>query len=96
MNGDEFIVRQQDLGKPHSARDRRIAIQRLSRAFLNRSHEALHTGQPELARTCLARTGPSSSAKVIRTLATDPRLCVQMTTLATKPSLAQRWFARNR
>ena len=92
----EFIVRQQDLGKPHSARNRRIAIQRLSRAFLNRSHEALHTGQPELARTCLARAWAFSSAKVIRTLATDPRLCVQMTTLATKPSLAQRWFARNR
>ena len=75
------------------SRPRRAAVKsanrRLSRAFLNRSHEALRNGQLDLARTCLARAWALSSARVIRTLATDPRLCAQMTTLAISPGIAR-------
>ncbi len=92
----DSIFQQEDHGKPASARRRRPANRRLSRAFLNRSHEALRNGQADLARTCLARAWALSSARVIRTLATDPRLCVQMTTLAMRPRLASRWFDRHR
>ncbi len=91
----DFIFRQKDPGKTDSERDRRKANQRLGRAFLNRSHEALHNDQPDLARICLARAWELSSVKVVRTLATDPRLCVQMATLTAMPGLARRWFARN-
>jgi hypothetical protein len=76
---------------PHA---RRLANRRLSRAYLNRSHEAIRGGQAELARTCLARAWALSSANVIGCLATDPRLCTQMTTLAWSPRLAKRWFSR--
>ncbi len=92
----DFIFRQEDHARPASASRRRLAHRRLSRAFLNRSHEALRNGQADLARTCLARAWALSSAGVIRTLGTDPRLCAQMTTLAMTPRLARRWFARKR
>ena len=53
-------------------------IDRLSRAFLNRSHEALRNGQTDLARDCLRRAWGLSSSGAIKTLGTDPRLCAQM------------------
>ena len=92
----DHIFSQGDPGKTESTRDRRAANQRLGRAYLNRSHDALCNGQADLARTCLTRAWSLSTTRVIRTLATDPRLCAQMTTLAARPSLAQRWFARSR
>lgn len=92
----DVIFHPGDHGKPRSSRHRRLANRRLGRAFLNRSHHALRNGQPDLARACLARAWVLSSPSVIRTLATDPRLFVQMTTLAIKPCLARRWFARKR
>jgi glycosyltransferase involved in cell wall biosynthesis len=90
----EFIFSRLDHGKPPPARDRRLANRRLSRAYLNRSHEALGNGQPDLARTCLARAWSLSSARVMATLATDLRLCAQMATLTMNPDLARRCFGR--
>jgi glycosyltransferase involved in cell wall biosynthesis len=79
---------------PKPVRDRLQANRNLSRAYLNRSHEALRSGQIELARRCLARAWSISSSKVLRTVATDPRLCAQMAMLAMAPGLAGRWFGR--
>jgi hypothetical protein len=90
----DSIFQPEDHGKPAAARSRKLANRRLSRAFLNRSHEALCNGQADLARTCLGRAWALSSAGVIRTLGTDPRLCAQMTTLVVTSRLASRWFAR--
>ncbi len=91
----DSIFRPEDDEMPEGASSRKLANRRLSRAFLNRSHEALRNGQADLARTCLARAWALSTAAVIRTLGTDPRLCAQMTTLAMTPRLASRLFTRN-
>jgi hypothetical protein len=77
------------------AKDRKKAKDKITRAFLNRSHEALRSGQAEFARACLARAWELSPAKVIGTVATDPRLCTQLATLAVSSRLAQRWFGRD-
>jgi glycosyltransferase involved in cell wall biosynthesis len=69
----------------------RAANRRLGRAFLNRAHEALRAGRPELARDCLRRAAGRSPA-LLKTIARDPRLCVQMSALALAPRLAARWF----
>jgi glycosyltransferase involved in cell wall biosynthesis len=82
-------------GKLSIRRLRGPGNRRLARAFLNRAQESLKSGQPDLARACLTRAWGLSSSVVIRTLATDPRFCVQISTLAASPRLAIRWFARD-
>jgi GT2 family glycosyltransferase len=67
------------------------ARRRLARAFLNRALEALHAGRPELARLALRRSweiAPSQAVVFLR----DPRLGIQMATLAVAPGLASRVF----
>jgi glycosyltransferase involved in cell wall biosynthesis len=91
----DSIFEQEDHGNPAAARRRGLANRRLARAFLNRSHEALRHGQANLAQTCLHRAWALSSRKVFWTLATDQRLCLQMSTLALSPRLARHWFARD-
>jgi glycosyltransferase involved in cell wall biosynthesis len=75
------------------ARLRSAAHDRLGRAFLNRAHDALHAGFTDLARDAL-RKGFQLSPSLIATIFGDPRLCVQMATLAAAPRLATRLFAR--
>jgi glycosyltransferase involved in cell wall biosynthesis len=90
----DWIFKQEDHETPGALRMRELANRKLSRALLNRAHEALRAGKADLARTCLARAWTLSSATVFRTLGTDPRTCVQLTTLVMWPRLARRWFAR--
>ena len=71
--------------------DRRGADSRLARAFLNRAHVALKGGNIALARDCLARS-IGLSRDVLWTIASDPRLAVQMATLTLAPERARRWF----
>lgn len=65
----------------------------LSRAYLNRAHDALHAGRVDLARAALGRAARTSPGATAAALA-DPRLLVQMGLLAVAPRLAGRWFAR--
>jgi glycosyltransferase involved in cell wall biosynthesis len=88
----DMIYERQDHKLSHVRKRWRTSRGGLSRAFLNRAHEALRSGQVELAQKSLSRAWSLSSGKVLRTIATDPRLGVQMTTLGTAPGLAQRWF----
>jgi glycosyltransferase involved in cell wall biosynthesis len=75
---------------------RRAAHGRLGRAFLNRAHDALGAGQPELAREALRRVFQHSPS-LLMTILSDPGLCVEMAVLAAAPRLAARLFAsRNR
>jgi glycosyltransferase involved in cell wall biosynthesis len=74
---------------------RRAANRRLARAFLNRAHHALHSGQPELARWALRR-GLSLSPSTLTMILGDPRLGVQLGALAIAPGLATRLFGRMR
>jgi Glycosyl transferase family 2 len=78
---------------PDRGRLRRIADDRLGRAFLNRAHDALRAGQPDLSRHCLRRA-IGLSPSVIKTILRDPRLGIQMAAVAAAPRLAGRWFAR--
>jgi glycosyltransferase involved in cell wall biosynthesis len=87
-----FLLR--DPKSRRTIEQRRRANRKLCRSFLNRSHEALRGGQLDLARTCLRRGWGLSSGTLIRELAADPRLFVQMATLVTTPRLAGRLFAR--
>jgi hypothetical protein len=80
--------------KPRSASARQSGRQVLARAYLNRSYDALHNGQLELARSCLTRAWGLSPRRVITTLGTDPRFCLQTASLALAPRTAARWFAR--
>jgi glycosyltransferase involved in cell wall biosynthesis len=75
------------------ARLRRRAYGRLGRAFLNRAHDALRAGHAELAHQALTKSLRLSPG-LIKAIATDPRLCVQMTALALAPRLAARLFTR--
>jgi glycosyltransferase involved in cell wall biosynthesis len=68
---------------------RRAADRFLSRAYLNRSLDALHAGDATLARQCLRRSLTLRPA-LLAVIASDPRLAVQMAALA----LAPRWSAR--
>jgi glycosyltransferase involved in cell wall biosynthesis len=86
------IFEQENPSSRYSERHRRSANRSLSRAFLNRSYEALHSGGTDLARSCLHRAWGLSSREVLKTLATDPRLCIQMGTLQLFPRLARQWF----
>ncbi len=73
--------------------DRRPADQRLARAFLHRAHVALKAGDVGLARTCLDRS-IGLSRGVLMTMASDPRLAVQMAALRLAPGWARHWFGR--
>jgi glycosyltransferase involved in cell wall biosynthesis len=79
--------------RPDVDRLRRAANRRLARAFLNRAHDALRAGRPELARDALLR-GFTRAPSLLGTILRHPRLCVQMATLAAAPRLAGRLFAR--
>jgi GT2 family glycosyltransferase len=79
--------------RDHPDRDRLrgVATRRLARAFLNRAQDALRSGHPRLARQALGRAlrlAPLEAAAFLR----NPRLGVQMTTLAVAPALAGRIF----
>lgn len=72
------------------ARPSKVTNRLLSRAYLNRAHDALRAGQTDLAREALKRAlrlAPSIAATILA----DPRLAVQMGTLALAPGLARRW-----
>jgi glycosyltransferase involved in cell wall biosynthesis len=76
---------------PEVKRYRQAATCRLARAFLNRAHDALHAGRSDLARDALRRglgLAPSQVTAILR----DPRLAIQMATLAMAPRLAGRLF----
>jgi hypothetical protein len=73
----------------------RVANDRLGRAYLNRAHDALRAGRPELARDALRR-GFRCAPGLIKTIVGDPRLAVEMATLAAAPRLAARLFARGK
>ena len=72
---------------------RHAANVRLGRAFLNRAHDALRAGLPELARGAMHR-GFQYSPSLVKTILGDPRLCIQMAALSAAPRLAARLFAR--
>jgi hypothetical protein len=76
---------------PEANRYRHVATRQLARAFLNRAHDALHAGRSDLARDALRRglgLAPSQVTAILR----DPRLAIQMATLALAPRLAGRLF----
>lgn len=72
---------------------RRTATRRLSRGFLNRAHDALKAGRPELAREALRRglrLAPSEVSACLR----DLRFGARMAALLVAPRLAARLFSR--
>jgi glycosyltransferase involved in cell wall biosynthesis len=76
---------------PNRGRLRGTATRRLARAFLNRAQDALRAGRTDLARQALRRAlelAPREALAFVR----DPRLGIQMTTLAVAPTLAGRIF----
>jgi hypothetical protein len=70
----------------------RAANAQLGRGFLNRALDALHSGEPALARGAL-RQGLSRSPAVLWALVGDPRLLIQMAALLAAPRLAARLFS---
>ncbi len=72
---------------------RRAANLRVSRALLNRAHDALHARDSKLACDCLHRA-VHRSPRVITTLLGDPRFGFQMAALAVAPRIATNWFKR--
>jgi glycosyltransferase involved in cell wall biosynthesis len=74
---------------------RRVAQDRLARAYLNRAHDALLAGLPDLAHQALYE-GVRRSPRLIKTIVADPRLCVRMASLAAAPRLAARLFTRSK
>lgn len=80
---------------PEVGRLRPMAQDRLARAFLNRAHDALHAGLPELAREALLR-GVRAAPRLIKTMISDPRLAIPMAAVAVAPRLATRLFARQK
>jgi len=78
---------------PNARHLRCAADRRLARAFLNRAHELLKSGDANLARQCL-KHAVSLSPGILATIARDPRLVAQMATLAVAPKAAGRLFAR--
>jgi glycosyltransferase involved in cell wall biosynthesis len=79
--------------RPDVVQLRNTANARLGRAFLNRAHDALRAGRAELARHAL-RSGLKRSPGLLKSILSDPRLCIQMAALAAAPQLAARIFAR--
>jgi glycosyltransferase involved in cell wall biosynthesis len=91
----EFLFRDDLAGHPQRRSLRRHADHRLARAFLNRSHDALKSGQLDMARECLGeavRLSPGILGLILR----DPRVALEMAALTLTPGLAGRWFARDR
>jgi glycosyltransferase involved in cell wall biosynthesis len=81
-----------DLGaQPQASRWRRAASRKLARAFLNRAHDSLRSGHTELGRQALRR-GLAFAPSQLSTILGNPRLLVQMATLAVMPRLAGRLF----
>ena len=80
--------------EPDADRRRRAATQRLARAFLNRAHDALRAGRSDLARQALRR-GLGLAPSQVSAFLGDPRLGVQMASLALAPRLAGRLFFRS-
>ncbi|MGE5755836.1 MAG: glycosyltransferase, partial [Planctomycetaceae bacterium] len=80
--------------RPDAPQLRRVADCRLARAFLNRAHDALKSGDPTLARRCLTRALALRKG-LLATIAADPRLAVQMVALAVAPEMAARWLSRD-
>jgi len=74
-------------GQPGADSLRRTATRRLARAFLNRAHDALHAGRSDLAREALRR-GLALAPSQVSALLRDPRLGIQMASLALAPRLA--------
>jgi glycosyltransferase involved in cell wall biosynthesis len=72
---------------------RRQAERRLARAFLNRTYTALRSGDPDLARSCLAR-GLRLHKGLWRTILADPRLALQLAAFALAPRTTARWLSR--
>ena len=70
---------------------RRVSTRRLARAYVNRAHDALHAGRADLAHQALHRA-MSLAPSVAREFLRDPRLGLQMATLALAPRLAGRLF----
>lgn len=78
---------------PEAHERRREADRRLSRAYLNRAHDALRAGDAALARRCLGRS-IGLWRGILRTIARDPRLALALGTLGIAPGFAARWMAR--
>jgi glycosyltransferase involved in cell wall biosynthesis len=78
---------------PDAGRLRRGAARRLARAFLNRAHDALHAGRPDLARQALRR-GLNLAPSQVATFVRDPRFGLQMATLTLAPGLARTIYRR--
>ncbi|MDR3634855.1 MAG: glycosyltransferase [Isosphaeraceae bacterium] len=78
---------------PNALALRRQADQRLARAFLARSHEALKGGDVTLARSCLVRACRLWPG-IVSTIVADPRLAAQMASLAVLPQWAGRLWSR--
>jgi glycosyltransferase involved in cell wall biosynthesis len=72
---------------------RKAVHDRLARAYLSRAYESIRSGEPELARLCLARA-LRQSPTVAASLARDPRLALAMAATAVAPRLAARLFTR--
>ncbi|WP_165220977.1 glycosyltransferase family 2 protein [Aquisphaera insulae] len=76
---------------PASKTIRRRCRSRLSRAFLNRAHDALRDGRIEIGKECLFESIRLSPG-ILGTILGDPRLAVQMALMAVSPGLARRRF----
>ena len=77
--------------RPDAGRLRRVATRRLARAYVNRAHDALQAGRADLAHRAFHRA-MSLAPSVAREFLRDPRLGLQMATLALAPRLAGRLF----
>lgn len=82
-----------DIRGSESGRLRRQAHRRLARALLNRAHDAIQAGDPDLMQSCFRRAVALRPGIFMR-LALDPKLAVQLTTMAVVPGLAGRWLSR--
>lgn len=80
---------------PDRMRQRRAADRRLARAYVNRAHDTLGRGEAEAARNCLIRA-LRLDLGVLKTLASDPRLALAMTSVLAAPGLTGRWYQRRR
>lgn len=74
---------------------RRGADRRLARAFLNRSQDALLSGDAPLARRCL-RQAVTWNPGILAAMTLDPRLALRMAALSLAPTLATKWLSRGR
>jgi glycosyltransferase involved in cell wall biosynthesis len=70
---------------PDARRLRRRADRNLARAYLNRADDALHAGDPALARLCLGRAFRLAPS-ILGTIARDPRLAARLALLAVSRS----------